>query len=181
MKVFNIMSIINGKKWTAVIQVSIRVFQLHFLHNCRLDFIIYIIFLIFITTAFALGATRAGSPSEYNQPLDWFRLFCEIVVFLMIIITIVVQIVEIMWDTTGIQHNVCMSHVHVFHSIPPVLHLRHLLLIGLSGSMLLLPYCWHYWLYPYELLILMCSGCLWLWNTFYTVWEYSSMLSSISK
>ena len=52
----------------------------------------YLIFLAFLTTAFVLGAARAGSPSEYNQPLDWFRLFCEIVVLLLIMVDILFEI-----------------------------------------------------------------------------------------
>ena len=52
----------------------------------------YLIFLAFLTTTFVLGAARAGSPSEYNQPLDWFRLFCEIVVLLLIIVDIMLEI-----------------------------------------------------------------------------------------
>ena len=52
----------------------------------------YLIFLAFLTTTFVLGAARAGSPSEYNQPLDWFRLFCEIVVLLLIFVDIMLEI-----------------------------------------------------------------------------------------
>ena len=52
----------------------------------------YLVFLVFLTTALSLGAARAGGPSEYNQPIDWFRLFCEIVVLLLIIADILIEI-----------------------------------------------------------------------------------------
>ena len=57
----------------------------------RVPFLSYIIFLTFITTAFVLGAMK-GNPSDYSEPLDGFRLFCEIVVFVFTIADILLEI-----------------------------------------------------------------------------------------
>lgn len=51
----------------------------------------YMIFLAFLTVAFVLGVNKSN-PGDYSQPLDGFRLFCEVIVFLMIIIDIVLEI-----------------------------------------------------------------------------------------
>ena len=64
-------------------------------HSCifyRIRFGIYLFFLAFLTIALVLAATKAGNPSEYNQPIDGFRLFCEIVVLLLTIIDILLEI-----------------------------------------------------------------------------------------
>ena len=55
---------------------------------------IYLFFLAFLTTAFVLGATKSGSPSEYSQLMDGFRLFFEILVFLLILIYILFEIIQ---------------------------------------------------------------------------------------
>ena len=78
-------------KYLQCLYYNARCSQLYFLLR-RTQFVIYLFFLTFITTAFVLGATKAGSPSEYSQPIDWFRLFCEIVVFLLITIDILFEI-----------------------------------------------------------------------------------------
>ena len=57
----------------------------------RVPFLSYIIFLTFLTTAFVLGAIK-GNPSDYSEPLDGFRLFCEIVVFIFTIADILLEI-----------------------------------------------------------------------------------------
>ena len=49
------------------------------------------IFLVFLTVAFVLGVNKSN-PGDYSQPLDGFRLFCEVMVLLMIIIDIVLEI-----------------------------------------------------------------------------------------
>ena len=57
----------------------------------RVPLLSYVFFLIFLTTAFVLGATK-GNPSDYSEPLDGFRLFCEIIVFLLTIADILLEI-----------------------------------------------------------------------------------------
>ena len=59
-------------------------------HACRVPILAYFFFLVFLTTAFALGATK-GNPSDYSEPLDGFRLFCESAVLLMTIVDILLE------------------------------------------------------------------------------------------
>ena len=57
----------------------------------RVPFLSYLFFLAFLTMSFVLGATK-GNTSDYSEALDGFRLFCEIVVLLMIIADILLEI-----------------------------------------------------------------------------------------
>ena len=53
----------------------------------------YMIFLVFLTVALVLGVNKSNpGPGDYSQPLDGIRLFCEVMVLLMIIIDIVLEI-----------------------------------------------------------------------------------------
>ena len=84
--------------WSESISVSIYIVyynKMHIVVFSRIPFVTYLFFLAFLTTAFVLGSTKAGSPSEYSQPIDGFRLFCEIVVLLLIIIEIVIEMKEL--------------------------------------------------------------------------------------
>ena len=48
----------------------------------------------FLTTSLVLAA-RTTDPSEYDEPLDWFRLTCEIVTLLWILVDLVLEIYEL--------------------------------------------------------------------------------------
>ena len=52
------------------------------LHH-RVPLVSFVVFLLFLTIALVLASKKAN-PATYHEPLDWFRLFCEIVVFLII-------------------------------------------------------------------------------------------------
>lgn len=41
---------------------------------------LYLVFMAILTAALALAA-KTSSPRTYNNPIDWFRLFCEIILF----------------------------------------------------------------------------------------------------
>ena len=53
----------------------------------------FLLFLLFFTTALVLGA-REGNPSDYNGSLNGFRLFCEVMALLYIIVDIVLEVAE---------------------------------------------------------------------------------------
>ena len=59
----------------------------------RVPFLSYVLFLVFLTTAFGLGATKSN-PSDYSEPLDGFRLLCEIAVFLLTIVDILLEFID---------------------------------------------------------------------------------------
>ena len=51
----------------------------------------YLTFMAFLTTALALAA-KLVDPRDYSMPTHGFRLFCEIVTFIWIIVTVGLEI-----------------------------------------------------------------------------------------
>ena len=74
-----------GSLWAEIFSVSVHEISLCHavltIEIYRVPFLSHTIFLTFLTTAFVLGAMK-GNPSDYSEPLDGFRLFCEIAVFI---------------------------------------------------------------------------------------------------
>ena len=60
----------------------------------RMLFSFYLLFMAFLTTSLVLGA-RSGDPSQYDSPLDHFRLFCEIVTLLFVLYDLALEIYEV--------------------------------------------------------------------------------------
>ena len=60
----------------------------------RMLFAFYLGFMAFLTTSLVLAA-RSGDPSQYGNPLDWFRLFCEIVTLLFVFYDLALEIYEL--------------------------------------------------------------------------------------
>ena len=57
-------------------------------------FSLYLLFMAFLTTSLVLAA-RISDPSQYESPLDWFRLFCEIVTLVWILLDLVLEFYEL--------------------------------------------------------------------------------------
>ena len=58
-------------------------------------FSLYLLFMAFLTTSLVLAARSSGDPSQYESPLDWFRLFCEIVTLVWILLDLVLEFYEL--------------------------------------------------------------------------------------
>ena len=53
--------------------------------------VFYLLFMAFLTTSLVLAA-RSSDPNDYSDPLDKFRLFCEIVTILWVaVINIILE------------------------------------------------------------------------------------------
>ena len=59
----------------------------------RMLFSFYLLFMAFLTTSLVLGA-GSRDPSQYDSPLDHFRLFCEIVTLLFILYDLALEIYQ---------------------------------------------------------------------------------------
>ena len=57
-------------------------------------FSLYLLFMAFLTSSLVLAA-RSSDPSQYDSPLDWFRLFCEVVTILWVFYDLVLELYEL--------------------------------------------------------------------------------------
>ena len=64
------------------------------LFSYRMLFSLYLLFMVFLTTALVLAA-RSGDPNEYDDSLDWFRLFCEVVTLLWILYDLTLEFYQL--------------------------------------------------------------------------------------
>lgn len=55
--------------------------------------IVYLVYLGLLTTSFALAAQKQH-PSYYVEPLDYFRLFCEVTVLLMTVCDFMLEVLD---------------------------------------------------------------------------------------
>lgn len=61
---------------------------------CSMLFSLYLLFMLFLTTSLVLAA-RSSDPSQYNNPVDRFRLFCEIITLIWVLVDLVLEIYEV--------------------------------------------------------------------------------------
>ena len=62
--------------------------------SLRLLFSLYLLFMTFLTTSLVLAA-RSTDPSQYDEGLDWFRLFCEVVTLLWVLVDLGLEVYEL--------------------------------------------------------------------------------------
>ena len=60
----------------------------------RMIFSVYILFMVFLTISLVLAA-RSRDPSQYDRPLDHFRLFCEVVTLIFVLYDLALEIYEL--------------------------------------------------------------------------------------
>ena len=62
-------------------------------HIFRILLIAYLLFFGLLTLSLVLAAEEEH-PSAYNKPVDWFRLLCEVIVILGVLVDIIGEIVD---------------------------------------------------------------------------------------
>ena len=71
-------------------------------------FSLYLLFLTILTTSLVLAA-RSGDPSQYDRPLDHFRLFCEVVTLIFVLYDLALEIGQF-GNVVSVLHNIASIH-----------------------------------------------------------------------
>ena len=62
--------------------------------SLRLLLLLYLLFMTFLTTSLVLAA-KSTDPSQYDNDLDWFRLFCEVVTLLWVLMDLGLEVYDL--------------------------------------------------------------------------------------
>ena len=88
--IFNL-SLLPNFEYEPILMVHLHI---HFCPYFRLLFSLYLLFMTFLTTSLVLAA-KSTDPNVYADGLDWFRLICEIITLIWVLVHLGLEIYEL--------------------------------------------------------------------------------------